>query len=109
MTYSMIFSVIVTVIFTALGMLMYLCRLSSFQEETEGQKVTHFPADGTDVLQCRHHSQATCYIRSCMCSNTMWVLILPLIYSPYNMLIMKNYFQSTIPDSLEIRFPGWRK
>lgn len=31
----------------------------------------------------------------------MWVLILPLIYSPYNMLIMKNYFQSTIPDSLE--------
>ena len=36
---------------------MYLCRLSSFQEETEGQKVTDFPADGTDVLQCRHHSQ----------------------------------------------------
>ena len=33
--------------------------------------------------------------------DTMWVLILPLIYSPYNMLIMKNYFQSTIPDSLE--------
>ena len=31
----------------------------------------------------------------------MWVLILPLIYSPYNMLIMKNYFQSTIPESLE--------
>lgn len=28
-------------------------------------------------------------------------MILPLIYSPYNMLIMKNYFQSTIPDSLE--------
>jgi len=33
--------------------------------------------------------------------NTMWVLVLPLIYSSYNMLIMKNYFQSTIPDSLE--------
>ena len=33
--------------------------------------------------------------------NTMWVLILPLIYSSYNMLIMKNYFQSSIPDSLE--------
>jgi putative aldouronate transport system permease protein len=33
--------------------------------------------------------------------NTMWVLILPLIYSAYNMLIMKNYFQSSIPDSLE--------
>ena len=33
--------------------------------------------------------------------NTMWVLILPLIYAPYNMLIMKTYFQSSIPDSLE--------
>lgn len=33
--------------------------------------------------------------------DTMWVLILPLIYSPYNMLIMKTYFQSNVPDSLE--------
>ena len=33
--------------------------------------------------------------------DNMWVLILPLIYSPYNMLIMKTYFQSSIPDSLE--------
>ena len=33
--------------------------------------------------------------------DTMWVLILPLIYSPYNMLIMKTYLQSSIPDSLE--------
>ena len=33
--------------------------------------------------------------------DTMWVLVLPLIYSPYNMLIMKNFFLSTIPDSLE--------
>lgn len=33
--------------------------------------------------------------------DTMWVLILPLIYSPYNMLIMKTYFQSNLPDSLE--------
>jgi putative aldouronate transport system permease protein len=33
--------------------------------------------------------------------DTMWVLIFPLIYSPYNMLIMKNYFVSSIPDELE--------
>ena len=33
--------------------------------------------------------------------DNMWVLILPLIYSSYNMLIMKNFFMSTIPDSLE--------
>ena len=33
--------------------------------------------------------------------DTVWVLILPLIYSPYNMLIMKTYFLSSIPDTLE--------
>ena len=33
--------------------------------------------------------------------DTMWVLILPLIYSPYNMLIMKTNLQASIPDSLE--------
>ena len=33
--------------------------------------------------------------------DTMWVLILPLSFSPYNMLIMKSFLQSTIPDSLE--------
>lgn len=33
--------------------------------------------------------------------DTPWVLILPLVYSPYNMLIMKTYFRSSIPDSLE--------
>ncbi|MCQ2613302.1 MAG: carbohydrate ABC transporter permease [Treponemataceae bacterium] len=33
--------------------------------------------------------------------NSMWVLILPLIFSPYNFLIMKTNFQNSIPDSLE--------
>jgi putative aldouronate transport system permease protein len=33
--------------------------------------------------------------------DNMWVLIWPLIFSPYNMLIMKSFFQSSIPDSLE--------
>lgn len=32
--------------------------------------------------------------------NTPWVLILPLAFSPYNMLIMKSFLSSTIPDSL---------
>jgi len=33
--------------------------------------------------------------------NTIWVLVLPLAFSPYNMLIMKSFLQSNIPDSLE--------
>jgi putative aldouronate transport system permease protein len=31
----------------------------------------------------------------------MWVLILPVAFSPYNTLIMKSFFQTSIPDSLE--------
>ncbi len=33
--------------------------------------------------------------------NSMWVLVLPLAFSPYNMLIMRSFMHSTIPDSLE--------
>ena len=33
--------------------------------------------------------------------NNQWSLILPLALSPYNMIILKNYFQNSIPDSLE--------
>ena len=33
--------------------------------------------------------------------DTVWVLILPLIFSPYNMLVMKSFLQSSIPVSLE--------
>lgn len=33
--------------------------------------------------------------------NTVWVLILPLSFSAYNMLILKSFIQSSIPDSLE--------
>lgn len=33
--------------------------------------------------------------------NTMWVLILPGMFSPYNFLVMRTYFTASIPDSLE--------
>lgn len=33
--------------------------------------------------------------------DTMWVLILPGVFSPYNIIIMKTFFQANIPDSLE--------
>lgn len=33
--------------------------------------------------------------------NTKWSLILPLCFSPYNMIIMKTFFSSNIPDSIE--------
>jgi putative aldouronate transport system permease protein len=32
--------------------------------------------------------------------DTVWCLILPLCFAPYNLLIMKNNFSASIPDSL---------
>ena len=32
--------------------------------------------------------------------NSMWVLVLPLSFSAYNMLIMRSFLASTIPESL---------
>ena len=104
MTYSMIFSVIVTVIFTALGML-----VCSFQEETEGQKVTDFPADGTDVLQCRHHSQLP-VISEAACAGyhvgvDLTSDLFPVQHADHEELLPEY-------DSRQlrgIRFPGWCK
>ncbi|HEX7713403.1 MAG TPA: carbohydrate ABC transporter permease [Bacillota bacterium] len=33
--------------------------------------------------------------------NSIWVLILPVVLSPFNMILMKNYIQTAIPESLE--------
>ena len=88
---------------------MYLCRLSSFQEETEGQKVTDFPADGTDVLQCRHHSQLP-VISEAACAGyhvgvDLTSDLFPVQHADHEELLPEY-------DSRQlrgIRFPGWRK
>ena len=33
--------------------------------------------------------------------DTVWVLILPILFSPWNMLVMKSFLSSSIPASLE--------
>lgn len=101
MTYSMIFSVIVTLIFTVLGMLVCTCAAYPLSKKRlKGRTFLTF------VLMVPMYFSAGIIPTYLLYSNlgltdTMWVLILPLIYSPYNMLIMKNFFMSTIPDSLE--------
>lgn len=101
MTYSMIFSVIITLIFTILGMLVCTCAAYPLSKKRlKGRPVITF------LLMVPMYFNAgiiPAYLlyQNLKILNTPWVLILPLIYSPYNMLIMKNFFMSTIPDSLE--------
>ena len=101
MTYSMLFSVVITLIFTILGMLVCTCAAYPLSKKRlKGKQLFTF------LLMVPMYFSAgiiPAYLlyQDLHILDTMWVLILPLIYSPYNMLIMKNFFQSTIPDSLE--------
>jgi putative aldouronate transport system permease protein len=101
MTYSMRFSAFVTLVFTLLGMVVCTCAAYPLSKKRlKGRHVFTF------LLMVPMYFSAgiiPAYLlyQDVHILDTVWVLILPLIYSPYNMLIMKNYFQSTIPDSLE--------
>jgi len=101
MVYSMKFSALVTLVFTFLGMIVCTCAAYPLSKKRlKGRHVFTF------LLMVPMYFSAgiiPAYLlyQDLHVLDTVWVLILPLIYSPYNMLIMKNYFQSTIPDSLE--------
>lgn len=101
MTYSMGFSVIITLIFTILGMLVCTCAAYPLSKKRlKGKQVFTFLLMvpmyfGAGIIPSYLLYQKLHIL------DTWLVLILPLIYSPYNMLIMKNFFQNSIPDSLE--------
>lgn len=101
MVRSMIYSVFVTLIFTALGMVACTCAAYPLSKKRLKGR-TFF----TFLLMVPMYFSAgliPTYLlfKDLKLLDNMWVLIWPLIYSPYNMLIMKTYLQSTIPDSLE--------
>ena len=101
MVRSMIYSVIVTLIFTALGMVACTCAAYPLSKKRlKGRTAFTF------LLMVPMYFSAgliPTYLlfKALKLLDNMWVLIWPLIYSPYNMLIMKTYLQTSIPDSLE--------
>ena len=101
MVRSMIYSVIVTLIFTALGMVACTCAAYPLtKKRLKGRTAFTF------LLMVPMYFSAgliPTYLlfKDLKLLDNMWVLIWPLIYSPYNMLIMKTYLQTSIPDSLE--------
>ncbi|MCD8104320.1 MAG: carbohydrate ABC transporter permease [Lachnospiraceae bacterium] len=101
LVYSFVYSLVVTLIFTALGMVACTCAAYPLSKKRlKGRSWITF------VLMVPMYFTAGIIptyllMHDLNLLDTMWVLIWPLIYSPYNMLIMKNYFMSNIPDSLE--------
>lgn len=103
LVYSMIYSVIVTLVFTILGMSVCTCAAYPLSKRYLKGRVFF-----TTMLMIPMYFGAGLIPTYLLLGknglniiDTVWVLILPLIYSPYNMLIMKTNLQNTIPDSLE--------
>ena len=101
MTRSMVYSAFVTALFTLIGMIVCTCAAYPLsKKKLKGKRIFTF------ILMVPMYFSAGMIpayllLNDLHLLNKMWVLILPLVYSPYNMLVMKTYFQSSIPDSLE--------
>jgi len=101
LTHSMVYTVYMTAIFTVLGMIVTIC--GAYPLTKKRLKGRNFFS--VAILFTLYFSAGLIpeylLMKKLGLLNTMWVLILPLMFSPYNMLIMKSYLQSTIHESLE--------
>ncbi|MDO5424986.1 MAG: carbohydrate ABC transporter permease [Eubacteriales bacterium] len=93
-------TVLVTVVFTVIGMFLTICAAYALsRKELKGRKLMTFL-----ILATMYFTAGTIPDYMLMSDlhmlDTIWCLILPLCFAPYNLLIMKNNFASNIPDSL---------
>jgi putative aldouronate transport system permease protein len=101
LTHSMIYTVYMTLIFTVLGMVVTICAAYPLSKKRlKGRVLLSFLIMLTMYFSAGLIPTYLLY-KNLNLLDTMWVLILPLMFSPYNMLIMKSFFQSSIPESLE--------
>ena len=100
LVHSMFYTIWITLAFTVVGMIVTIC--AAYPLSLKGLKGRGFFAF---FLMFTMYFSAGLIPEYLLMSdlkllNTPWVLILPLAFSPYNMLIMKSFLSSTIPDSL---------
>ena len=101
LVYAMGYSVVVTVIFTILGLLVCTCAAYPLSKKRLKGKLFFTLMLMIPMYFTAGIIPSYLLMKDLKLLDNMWVLIWPLIYSPYNMLIMKTYLQSNIPDSLE--------
>lgn len=101
LTHSMLYSLLVTVLFTAIGMVITICAAYPLsRKRLLGRNLFSLMILFTLYFYAGLIPEYL-LLKKLGLINRMWVLILPLSFSPFNMLIMKTFLQSTIPDSLE--------
>ncbi len=100
LTYSMLYSIVVTLLFTLIGMTVTICAAYPLSRSMlAGRRVFTLIILFTLYFSAGLIPEYLLY-RQLNITNTMWVLVLPLAFSPYNMLIMRTYLETTIPESL---------
>ena len=100
LTHSMIYTIWMTLLFTAIGMVItILAAYPLARRELKGRTVIAFIIMFTMYFSAGLIPEYLLY-KDLKLLKTMWVLVLPLSFSPYNMLIMRSFIRSTIPDSL---------
>ncbi|MGN0107356.1 MAG: carbohydrate ABC transporter permease [Hominilimicola sp.] len=98
---SLWFSVFITVAFTVLGMFLTICGAFALsRKRLKGRRVV-----GVLFLITMYFSAGTIpdYILMSQLHliNTAAVLILPLAFSAYNLIILRTFMQNSVPQSLE--------
>lgn len=98
---SLVFSVFVTVAFTVLGMFLTICGAFALsRKRLKGRRVI-----GVVFLVTMYFTAGTIpdYILMSQLHliNTATVLILPLAFSAYNLIILRTFMQNSVPQSLE--------
>lgn len=100
LTYSMVYTVVVTILFTVIGMIVTTCAAYPLSRSGfKGRVVFSLIIMFTMYFNAGLIPEYLLY-KDLSLLNTMWVLVLPLSFSPYNMLIMRSFLKSTIPESL---------
>ena len=100
LTYSMGYTIVVTLLFTVIGMFITVCAAYPLSiRGLKGRSVFAFVIMFTMYFSAGLIPEYLLY-KDLGLLNTMWVLVLPLCFAPYNMLIMRSFLSSTIPDSL---------
>ena len=100
LTHSMWYTILVTVLFTVIGM--FVTTLAAYPlsvRSLKGRSFFAFIIMFTMYFSAGLIPEYLLY-QSLGLRNTMWVLVLPLCFAPYNMLIMRSFLASTIPESL---------
>lgn len=101
LTRAMVYSVGVTAAFTVIGMLLTVCAAYPLsRKRLAGRGICNLIMLFTMYFAAGIIPDYLLF-QKLKVLNTPLVLILPLAFSPYNMLVMRSFFVSSIPDSLE--------